>query len=99
MRRWSRLGLQARLTLIATVALAVGLAAGSLLLLHGFASSRLHAIDSANRNSADNLASLVAAGALPATLPVQAGQNAQVLGAAGAVLAVSPGTSHTLPLV
>ena len=79
MRRWSRVGLRARLTLIATAALAVGLAAGSLLLLHGFATSRLHAIDGSSRNSADNLANLVAAGALPPTLPVQAGQSAQVL--------------------
>jgi signal transduction histidine kinase len=99
MRRWSRVGLRARLTLIATAALAVGLAAGSLLLLHGFASSRLHAIDSSSSTVAANLASLAAAGALPPTLPAQAGQSAQVLTATGSVLAVSPGTSHTLPLV
>jgi signal transduction histidine kinase len=99
MRRWSRIGLRARLTLIATAALAVGLAAGSLLLLHGFATSRLHAIDASSRDSANNLASLVDAGAIPPTLPVEAGQNAQVLDAAGSVLAVSPGTSRTLPLI
>jgi signal transduction histidine kinase len=99
MRRWSRVGLRARLTVIATAALAVGLAAGSLLLLHGFASSRLHAIDGSSRTVAANVASLAAAGALPPTLPVQAGQSAQVLTADGSVLAVSPGTSHTLPLV
>lgn len=99
MWRWSRIGLRARLTLIATATLAVGLAAGSLLLLHGFATSRLHAIDASSRDSADNLANLVAAGALPPTLPVLAGQNAQVLDPTGSVLAVSPGTSHTLPLL
>jgi signal transduction histidine kinase len=99
MRRWSRVGLRARLTLIATAALAVGLAAGSLLLLHDFASSRLHAIDGSSRTVAANVANLAAAGALPPTLPVQAGQSAQVLTAAGAVLAVSPGTSRTLALV
>ena len=99
MRRWSRVGLRARLTLIATAALAVGLVAGSLLLLHGFATSRLHAIDGSSRTVAANVANLAAAGALPPTLPVQAGQSAQVLTATGAVLAVSPGTSHTLPLV
>jgi signal transduction histidine kinase len=99
MRRWSRVGLRARLTLIATLALAVGLLAGSLLLVHGFATSRLHAIDGSSRTVAANVASLAAARALPPTLPVQAGQSAQVLTATGAVLAVSPGTSHTLPLV
>jgi signal transduction histidine kinase len=99
MRRWSRVGLRARLTLIATAALAVGLAAGSLLLLHGFATSRLHAIDGSSRTVAANVANLAAGGALPPTLPVQAGQSAQVLTTAGAVLAVSPGTSHTLPLI
>jgi signal transduction histidine kinase len=96
---WSRVGLRARLTMIATAALAVGLAAGSLLLLRGFATSRLHAIDGSSRSVASNVSNLVAAGALPPTLPVQAGQSAQVLTATGSVLAVSPGTSHTLPLV
>jgi signal transduction histidine kinase len=96
---WSRVGLRARLTLIATAALAVGLAASSLLLLRGFATSRLHAIDASSRSSADDVAGLVAVGAVPPTLPVQAGENAQVLDAGGSVLAVSPGTSHTLPLV
>jgi signal transduction histidine kinase len=99
MHRWSRVGLRARLTLIASLTLAVGLLAGSILLLHGFATSRLHAIDGSSRTVAANVANLAAAGALPPTLPVQAGQSAQVLTASGAVLAVSPGTSHTLPLV
>jgi signal transduction histidine kinase len=99
MRRWSRVGLRARLTFIATAALAVGLAAGSLLLLRGFATSRLHAIDSSIRNTSNNISSLAAAGALPPTLPTQSGENAQVITSRGAVLAVSPGTSHTLPLV
>ncbi|HWA67960.1 MAG TPA: HAMP domain-containing sensor histidine kinase [Mycobacteriales bacterium] len=91
--------MRARLTFIATAALAVFLAAGSVLLLHGFASSRIHAVDQASRTSADNITALVSAGALPPTLPVQAGQSAQVVDAAGAVFAVSPGTSRTLPLV
>src|ERR1700733_6829627 len=99
MRRWSRVGLRARLTLIATLALAAGLLAGSLLLLRGFETSRLHALDGSSRPVAANVASLAAAGALPPTLPVQAGQSAQVLTAGGSVLAVSPGTSHTPPLV
>jgi signal transduction histidine kinase len=99
MRRWSRVGLRARLTLIATAALAVGLSAGSLLLLHSFATSRLHAIDGSSRTVAANVVRLAAAGALPPTLPVQAGQSAQVLTASGAVLAVSLGTSRTLPLI
>lgn len=75
------------------------LAAGSILMLHGFASSRLHAVDSANRATAANIAALVAGGAVPPTLPVQAGQTAQVIDPQGAVLAVSPGTSRTLPLI
>lgn len=99
MRVWRRVGLRARLTLIATGALAVGVAAGSILLLRGFATSRIHAIDVSSRAAADNIAGLVAAGATPPTLPVEAGQSAQVLSARGAVLAVSPGASRTLPLV
>ena len=65
MRGWSRIGLRARLTLIASAALAVGLLAGSLLLLRGFETSRLHAIDGASRTVAANVANLAAAGALP----------------------------------
>ncbi|HEX3705569.1 MAG TPA: HAMP domain-containing sensor histidine kinase [Mycobacteriales bacterium] len=99
MRVWRRFGLRARLTIIATAALAVGIAAGSLLLLHGFATSRVHAIDSSNRTAASDIAGLVGVGAVPPTLPAQAGQSVQVLTASGAVVAVSPGTSHTLPLV
>jgi signal transduction histidine kinase len=99
MKFWRRIGLRARLTLMATAALAIGIAAGSILLLRGFATSRVHAIDLSSRPVVDNIAGLVAAGATPATLPVQAGQSAQVLSAGGAVVAVSPGTSHTLPLV
>jgi signal transduction histidine kinase len=87
------------LTVIATAALAIGIAAGSVLVLHGFAKSRLHAIDSVNRTVAENISELVGAGAVPPTLPAQAGQSAQVLSSSGAVVAVSPGTSHTLPLV
>lgn len=77
----------------------MGLAAGSLLLLRGFAASRIHAIDISARTVADDLANLASAGALPSTLPVLAGQSAQVLTASGGVLAVSPGTLRTLPLV
>lgn len=99
MNLWRRIGLRARLTVIATAALAVGIAAGSILLLRGFATSRIHAIDASSRPVVDNIAGLVAAGATPVTLPVQAGQSAQVLSGTGAVISVSPGTSHTLPLV
>jgi signal transduction histidine kinase len=96
---WRRVGLRARLTIVATATLAVFLAAGSVLLLHGFSTSRLHAIDSTSHTVANNIAGLTAEGALPPTLPVQAGQSAQVLNSRGEVLAVSPGTSRTLPLV
>jgi signal transduction histidine kinase len=96
---WRRRGLRARLILIATASLAAGIAAGSLVLLHGFASSRLSAIDSTSRTVADNLTGLIDAGAVPQVLPVDAGQSAQIVTADGAVLATSPGTLRTLPLV
>jgi signal transduction histidine kinase len=98
-RWWRQRSLRARLTLIASACLAVGLAAGGLLLLRGFAASRLHAIDRSARTVADNIAGLAAAGALPETLPVESGQSAQVVDARGGVLAVSPGTLRTLPLL
>ena len=65
-------------------------------MLHGFSSSRLHAVDNANRTSANDIAALVAAGVTPPTLPVHAGQSAQVLNTRDQFVAVSPGTSRTL---
>jgi signal transduction histidine kinase len=96
---WRRRSLRARLTLIATAALAGGFAAGSLLLLHAFAASRFHAIDGTSRTVSSNVSALVTAGALPQILPVEAGQTAQVLTSTGAVLAASPGSLRTLPLL
>lgn len=56
-------------------------------------------MDTANRTSANDIAALVAAGVTPPTLPVHAGQSAQVLNTRDQVVAVSPGTSRTLALV
>lgn len=96
---WQRRSLRARLTLIATAALAVGLAIASVLVVVGFSRSRLRAIDATSRAAATNLQHLAAAGALPQVLPVQAGQAGQVLSADGSVVASSPGTLRTLPLL
>lgn len=85
--------------MIATAALAVGIAAGSAGLVAGFAASRVHALDTTSRSAATNLSHLASAGALPQVLPVQAGQAAQVLDSDGAVVAASPGTLRTLPLL
>ncbi len=96
---WRRRSLRARLTFIATAGLAAGLAVGSLLLVRGFANSRLAAVDRSSRALVDNVTALAAAGALPGVLPVQSGQSAQVLDVRGAIRAVSSGTLRTLPLV
>jgi signal transduction histidine kinase len=96
---WRRRGLRARLTLVATLSLAAGIAATSFLLITGFAHSRIHAIDDSSHVVAANIASLAGASALPEVLPVQAGQSAQVLSPSGAVIAVSPGTLRTLRLL
>ena len=96
---WRRRSLRARLTFIATAGLAAGLAVGSLLLVRGFANSRLAAVDRSSRAVVDNVSALATAGALPGILPAQSGQSAQVLDARGAISAVSSGTLRTLPLV
>jgi signal transduction histidine kinase len=96
---WRRRSLRARLTFIATAALGVGIAAASLLLLRGFATSRLNAIDGTSRTVAANLAHLTQAGALPQVLPMEPGQSGQVTDAGGGVLAASPGTLRTLTLI
>lgn len=96
---WHRRSLRARLTLLSTALLIVGLSAGTLAIAAAFARSRIGSLDSAARSESTQLAALVSAAELPQPLPVASGQTAQVLTSAGGVLATSAAGSRTLPLV
>ncbi|SFK30302.1 HAMP domain-containing sensor histidine kinase [Cellulomonas sp. KH9] len=94
------LSLRARLTLVATLAVAVVLVAGALALSAALGTARTAALDDVVRERSQTLAALVADDRVPEALPVQQpGEVAQLLDASGRVLATSATASRTLPVV
>ena len=92
------MGLRARLTVVATAVVAVGLLAGALLLVLALRAALLGGLDDAARARARDVAVLVADDRLPATLP--AGSTlVQVVDAAHRVRAASPGADRLVPLL
>ena len=99
-RRWSRLGLQTRVTLLAGAAVAVALAAGAALLVSVLRSGLTEAGDDRARARVDEVQRLVEEGRLPALLPsADPTVLVQVLEPGGGVLAASSGTSRAVPLL
>ncbi|UZN04662.1 sensor histidine kinase [Cellulomonas sp. S1-8] len=99
-RRWRARSLRARLTTVATLAVAVVLVAGALALSAALGTARTAALDDVVRERNDTLAALVADDRVPDALPVaQPGEVAQLLDVAGGVLATSTTASRTLPVV
>lgn len=99
-RPWHGLSLRARLTLVATLAVAVVLVAGALALSAALGTARTAALDEVVRERSATVAALVADDRVPDALPVsQPGEVAQLLDADGAVLATSTTASRTLPVV
>jgi len=99
-RPWRGLSLRARLTLVATLTVAVVLVAGAVALSAALGSARTAALDDVVRERSQTLAALVADDRVPDALPVaQPGEVAQLLDTAGGVLATSTTASRTLPVV
>ncbi len=99
-----RLSLRARATLLGTLAIAVLLAAGSMLLVSTLESRLTDASDQLSRSRVDDLLTLARSGSLPSTLRnVDDNGVAQVVGPAGTVLAASaniegrPAVAHVRP--
>ena len=92
--RWSRLAsVRVRITLLATIALAAGLAVGATLLVGSLRNALLDAQAGTGPRRAAELAALAGRGPLPAELPaVDAGRRTllQVLDVNGRVVAASP---------
>jgi signal transduction histidine kinase len=97
---WRRLGLRARLTLIASAGLAVAAAAAALLLLGELQSSLTRAVDGNARQAAAEIAGLAAAHELPSPVPFAPGTlSVQVLGPRGGVINASAQADRLVPLL
>ncbi len=98
--RWSRTGLQTRVTLLAGAAVAVALAAGAVLLVTVLRAGLTDAGDERARSRVDEVERLVEEGRLPSLLPsVDPTVLVQVLEPGGSVLAASTGASRAVPLL
>ncbi|MGV8845146.1 ATP-binding protein [Tessaracoccus sp.] len=99
-QRWGGLSLRLRLTLVTTGLLAVGLVMGAVALTAVVSASRISVLDELAAARAETIARLADEDRLPSPLPVaEAGEMAQVLDAAGVVVASSANASRTLPVV
>lgn len=98
---WRRRSLRARLTVLATSVLALGLTVGTVGLAVLFASGRTADLDQQLRAEASTLVDLVSTDQLTQPLPVPPGSPvlAQVVDSAGTVLASSASAGKVLPLV
>jgi len=100
-RWWGRRSLTLRLTIIATLVLAVGLATGSAGLATLFYHGRVDAVDANVQAEAATVTRLLTTGQLPDPLPVPAEQPviAQVVGVDGTVLASTPSAGREVPIL
>ncbi len=95
-----RLSLRARLTLVATAALAAGLAAGAALLLFVTHRSGLSTVDDGAARAGREIAELYRAGKLPAPIPVTGSASAYVqIVEDGRVVAASATADRLVPLL
>ncbi|NLT54307.1 MAG: HAMP domain-containing protein [Actinomycetales bacterium] len=88
-----------RLILLGTLGLSVGLAAGGAALVTILGHAVQRGIDAEAVDTANDVAALVSAGALPEVVPVTGGHTAQVIDARHRVLAASIGADRLVPLL
>jgi signal transduction histidine kinase len=99
-RWWRRRSLRGRITLAATAALAVALAAAALLLANTLRLSLIRDLDNSARQGAQEIAALADEGRLPRTLPAGPGTvSIQVLDGQGRITHVSPDADRLVPLL
>lgn len=98
---WRRRGLRARLTMLASLVVAAGLAAGSLLLLASLQRSLLDSLDTTARQRAQDVAALADSDRLPDPIPVAGAGTVlvQVVDSRSRVLAASVGSDRAVPLL
>ena len=99
-RRWPAVSLRARLTVVATLLVAVALLAGTVLLLVALHRSLIAALDETARQRARDVVALVDSEQLPDPIPVAAGTPlVQVVDADDRVVAASPGSDRLVPIL
>lgn len=100
-RWWGQRSLTLRLTIVATVVLALGLMTGAAGVATLFYHGRINALDATVRAEASTISALVRSGQLPDPLPVPADKPvfAQVVGADGMVRAATPSASRVVPIL
>src|SRR3954451_4414081 len=94
-----RLSLRARLLLVSVVALAVGLAAGGVVLVAVLNFALLRAVNEQALDTADGVAKLVDQNSLSQPIPVSPDVQVQVVDAQGRVLAVSANADRLVPIL
>jgi signal transduction histidine kinase len=98
--RWvRRLSLRARLLLVSVVALAVGLAAGGVVLVAVLNFALLRAVNTEALDTAEGVAKLVNQGQLSQPIPVSPGMQVQVVDARNRVVAVSATADRLVPIL
>lgn len=96
---WRRLSLRSRLTLLAVGGLAVGLAVGGVVLLAALGVALQRSVDGEATRTGEDVARLVAEGALPERIPVAGEQLVQVVDGRSRVLAASSGMDRLVPIL
>jgi signal transduction histidine kinase len=98
---WLRRSLRARLTILATLVVAAGLVAGSVLTLRSLESALLAGVDNTARKQAEDVAALVDRDRLPDPIPGASTGSVltQVVDSRGRVLAASLGSDRAVPLL
>jgi signal transduction histidine kinase len=99
MRLPGRVSLRARLTLIATAGLAVGLGVGGLLLVAVLGSVLVRGVDAGSRQTATNVAEMINEGHLTDPIPTGGTQVVQVLDSEDRVRAASVQTDRLRPIL
>jgi signal transduction histidine kinase len=98
-RWWRGLTLRGRLIIIGTAGLALGFALGAVALVGALGVALRSNVDNEALHTADQVAALVNAGALPNPLPVAGAEVVQVVDAQSRVRAASIGADHLVPIL
>lgn len=99
MRWWRGASLRSRLLLLGTGGVSVGLAAGGAVLLAVLGVTLQRSVDAEATRTGEDVARLVAEGALPERVPVAGDQLVQVVDGRNRVLAASIGADRLVPVL
>ncbi|MEV6304823.1 HAMP domain-containing sensor histidine kinase [Actinoplanes sp. NPDC051861] len=99
MRRIRELSLRARLLLVSAAGLALGLAAGGILLVAVLGYAQTRSVHSESMDTAEGVARLIDQGSLTRSIPVPPGVQVQVLDAGDRVIAVSLTADRLVPIL